>query len=164
MKQMQMCQNVLICFVLMGGGGARSVMTQKVFTIWPHYLIPRPGKLTHTTIIAFDSISCYFMLLLYILGYFTHFLGVCNLTDGSKNLEFYKFDLTIRFLVLINLPIQSSKHLTPFLAILCHFDVFWGILRHFLGVCDVTNDKKQNLIVLTSSVDFLSRQTYPYQI
>ena len=76
-----------------------------------------------------------------ILGYFTHFLAAVTPLIVKK-IEFYKCDLIIRFPVLINLPIQYLKHLTSFLATLCHFNKFWSILLLILGVCDVTNDPK----------------------
>lgn len=57
-------------------------------------------------------------------------------------LQFLKSDLTIKFLVQVNLPIQNLWYLTELLTILCRFYVFWGIFQAFLEVYDVGNGQK----------------------
>lgn len=57
---------------------------------------------------------------------------------------FVNLTFTIRFLVQINLPVQYLKHLPGFLATLCCFGVFWGILQSFLGIYDI-NDRPKKL-------------------
>ena len=83
---------------------------------------------------------------------FQHFLGICDVTDDPSKWEFYKSDPTIRFLLLVSLPIQYLEHLF-------HFDIFWGILYPFFGVCHITNGAnkskshtKSKVIIVQKSV------------
>ena len=72
-----------------------------------------------------------------------------KLVNFSQNLTFIYFiyilylDFLLTLFTYPNLPIQYLKHATEFLAMLCQFEVLWGILPLFLVVCDVTNGPKE---------------------